>query len=307
MNIRIFTAEAAAAPVSKSDLRSQRALVRSATKELNKQQKALDRMEQRFAKQNPGAGAAPRNPKPSATAQPEVDLTGISRRELVKMLVESRKLDKPADARGVPVADLRALFLKKRKPRGSRPSPKPSAAPATPAPKASTKGGMTIEKQQEALKGIKKYSPSMKGAKWQKILNANATVNPKQEGFWRNPHKIAEDLTGYPYPVKFSVPGYVKKDFLERLIDIETNAASGGRHERGHSPNRWTGKGDNGSGALKYKGWHWPQGYRTYIKGGMPPTRAFYNHIMGEDLPGLPEYPEVPRKTVKKQGRWAKS
>lgn len=91
-----------------------------------------------------------------------------------------------------------------------------------------------------------------------------------------------------PFPVITSAVGYVRKDFLARLEITETSHAFRKQY-RGWSTNRWTGEA-NGSGEYQLSGWSWPEGYKTYLKAGVLPSREFYKFIMGKDLASLPSY-----------------
>jgi len=112
---------------------------------------------------------------------------------------------------------------------------------------------------------------------------SNKGVNFQTFGFWRpTPSKGAT-----PFPVAMKVPGYSKTDFVKRLKAKEARASKW--PERGFSPNRWDGT-KNGiqtyySASAKLL---WPEGTMTYLKAGVPPSRAFYKFVMGKELAALP-------------------
>lgn len=136
------------------------------------------------------------------------------------------------------------------------------------------------------LKQYRKYDPLiMKGKKWFAELNDGTAFPPKIEGFWRSNFKT---IKGYPWPVPMSVPGYNRAAFVKALQAAQLKASTG-TGGRGLSPHRWTGEG-NFNSEYMYKGWKFPGGYITYIRQGVPPSRAFYKLITGEDNPNLPTY-----------------
>lgn len=162
----------------------------------------------------------------------------------------------------------------------NRPSPKPT----TSAPKPSS----TQRKPSDInLRDYKSFDPAtMKGKKWYDALNEGFAFPKMKEGFWRAKFKPKRgDI--FPFPVKMSVAGYNRKSFVAQLEETESKLR--GHPFSGMSPHRWTGK-NNGISEFRYKGWKWPQGYITYIRQGVPPSREFYKVITGEDNANLPTY-----------------
>lgn len=93
-----------------------------------------------------------------------------------------------------------------------------------------------------------------------------------------------------PWPVIFEVEGYDKDAFNHKLTLLQQlNPNLTTKMYRGVSLNRLTGE-FNGNAEYELGGWVWPAGYIAYICMGVPPSRAFYEFVMGVDLPTLPTY-----------------
>jgi hypothetical protein len=117
--------------------------------------------------------------------------------------------------------------------------------------------------------------------------NADARIYNKTEGYWRQ--SVNDKSDKLPWPVPHDVVGYDKDKFLDKLSEVEKEAESIGY--RGYSIHRLTNQ-LNGSREFRHKGWRWPEGLRSYIQHGVPPTREFHMLITGIDVRGLPEYKE---------------
>lgn len=97
-----------------------------------------------------------------------------------------------------------------------------------------------------------------------------------------------ESEPSLPWPVAyFDIDGYDILFFLSKLAMKEKTAEL--HNYRGFSIHRLTGK-VNGIGEYESSGWRWPEGYRSYIEMGVPPSRAFHRFITGIDIVGLPRY-----------------
>ena len=123
-------------------------------------------------------------------------------------------------------------------------------------------------------------------------LNIGCAQQPKTAGFWRENEKIKEGDrypvgSLLPFPVMLKLEAYHLDEFLTQLSKIERKARS--KRFKGWSTNRWDGS-SNGSSEFNYKGWRWPAGYRTYLEGGLLPSKTFFKFIMGYDLPGLQQF-----------------
>jgi hypothetical protein len=133
-------------------------------------------------------------------------------------------------------------------------------------------------------------------------LNDNSKFPYKVEGYWRSMAVIPpkDDLPGanmrhyvnmqgaeFPWPVPVTPTGFDQDAFLIKLMALESTLKP--LRYRGISRNRLTGE-SNGCAEYEYADWKWPEGYKEYIKNGVPPSRAFYNFVMGEDLDTLPTY-----------------
>lgn len=124
----------------------------------------------------------------------------------------------------------------------------------------------------------------MKGEEWFKRINGKSKKLPNIEGYWRSTFKTNG---GLPFPVPMAVEGYSKGEFLKALRAKQRAAKHTGYH--GYSPHRWTNS-PNMSGEYKLGKWAWPEGYETYVKAGVPPSRAFYKFITGNTNSKLPTY-----------------
>lgn len=114
-------------------------------------------------------------------------------------------------------------------------------------------------------------------------VNAKCKFPRKVFGYWRRDiDKSSVDTL--PFPVKMPVE-YDKRAFLSKLRDAQRNARLDAY--KGTSKHRWTGK---CAGCKEYSldGWKWPEAAITYIKSGVPPSKAFYKFIMGTELATLP-------------------
>lgn len=136
---------------------------------------------------------------------------------------------------------------------------------------------------------LKDYSAydikSMTGQLWFDAINGRSKRRASTEGYWRPQFNAA--LGGLPFPVPMKVKGYNKTAFLAALTKVQSKAKF--VTARGLSPNRWTGK-SNGAKEYTSGKWSWPSGLSYYLNKDVPPSRAFYNFIMGKDLAGLPTY-----------------
>lgn len=124
----------------------------------------------------------------------------------------------------------------------------------------------------------------MQGKEWQKVINSGCKFPAKTEGYWRDTFKPGKSKK-LPFPIISSVAGYDKADFLEKLAKAQRSARK--KHYKGTSPNRWTGK-PNGSAEYSDGVFRWPEGYRSYVSKGVPPSKAFYKHITGKTNANLP-------------------
>lgn len=172
---------------------------------------------------------------------------------------------------------------------------------AKPKPDQKPKPAATIEVntdgKKEAFKKTryKKFNPTMKGKKWFNELNEGCSFPENIEGYWRDNVDRTSEGDSLPFPIAMPVPGYDRRTFYNQLMDFEdTNTRASGRSGRGRSPDRWTGELIPGAGELVprrgAKKFSWPIAYSSYIKRGVPPSRAFYKFITGEDNPNLPTY-----------------
>lgn len=140
-------------------------------------------------------------------------------------------------------------------------------------------------KENQKTKTYRGYDPlTMKGAKAFKEINGTSAFPKNVEGYWRASLKEKSTL---PFPIVYKPAGYDKKAFLEKLEKVQSRADTA--QSKGRSPSRWDGTA-NGSMDYKYRGWIWPSGLMTYFKGGVPPSQAFYELIMGKELATLPTY-----------------
>lgn len=131
-------------------------------------------------------------------------------------------------------------------------------------------------------------------------FNAASAFPEKVEGYWRvsgvlttEPRSSYEaEQAKYPWPVPFQTPpeGYDQDYFLDRLLALEAHEETKVVAYRGSSPHRLDDGKNNGNSEFERDGWHWPAGYRNYIKLGVPPSRAFYQFVTGNDLDTLPTY-----------------
>lgn len=126
-----------------------------------------------------------------------------------------------------------------------------------------------------------------KGKALFKELNEGRFFPEGIEGYWRPTPKSKEKL---PFPVALKVSGYDKEAFIDALSKRQKKARL--LNYKGYSKHRWT-KERNGAGEYSVGKWKWPEGYITYIRDGVLPSRAFYNFVMKTDLPNLPELHEV--------------
>lgn len=177
---------------------------------------------------------------------------------------------------------------------GKKPTTKPK-------PTQKPKPASTVEVNADGRKApfkktrYKKFNPSMKGKKWFNELNEGCSFPENVEGYWRNSVDRASEDDSLPFPIAMPVAGYNRRTFYSQLMDYEdVNARISGRAGRGRSPDRWTGELIPGAGELVSrkdgKRFSWPIAYSTYVKRGVPPSRAFYKFITGEDNPNLPTY-----------------
>lgn len=125
---------------------------------------------------------------------------------------------------------------------------------------------------------------NLKGRKEHERVNEGYRFPDKVEGFWRFTREADEDL---PWPVIFRPQGFYKTVFIANLHAVESRARR--RYLKGNSFSRLTGDA-NGSMEYEFEGWRWPSGLSHYIEKGVPPSRAFYQFIMGSDLGTLPSY-----------------
>jgi hypothetical protein len=137
-----------------------------------------------------------------------------------------------------------------------------------------------------------KKIPRFSGQKTWCKLNIGCYQEPKTAGFWResapfDPKERFPAGQRLPFPVRMKLETFDLDAFLTKLEKVEAKAHR--NHFKGWSTNRWDGS-QNGSCELKYKGWRWPVGYRTYIEGGLLPSKTFFKFIMGYELEGLPAF-----------------
>lgn len=119
-------------------------------------------------------------------------------------------------------------------------------------------------------------------------LNEGCYWEEGQEGFWRERgSRMLSRNDTLPFPVVQKCRGYNKAEFLLALDNVQFKIKP--KVFRGMSPNRWTGE-FNGCAEFQVDNWKWPEGYRTYIVGGVLPSREFYNFITGKTLKGLPSF-----------------
>lgn len=130
-------------------------------------------------------------------------------------------------------------------------------------------------------------------------VNGESAFPDHIEGYWRqavwpDKDKLSSNydrkVASYPWPVVFDVEGYNKDEFVGKLVmlkQLDPNANV--VNYRGFSVHRITGA-VNGIGEYVLYGWTWPTGYMAYLSMGVPPSRAFYKWVTGEDLPALPSY-----------------
>ena len=125
-------------------------------------------------------------------------------------------------------------------------------------------------------------------------LNATSKFPKRIEGYWRNKEELPapiqsgrssfrthyeKEVSLYPWPVVMDIPEFDRQDFINHLVEIEEVLEQ--VLYRGMSFCRLTGE-NRGCGEYEFNGWSWPAGYLEYIRLGVPPSRAFYNFIMGE-------------------------
>ena len=131
-----------------------------------------------------------------------------------------------------------------------------------------------------------KYDPKvMKGREYFEKINGKSKALPFVEGFWRDTY--ASKVNGLPFPVPMSVKGYSWAKFKPMLEDFQDHSQT--QPGRGTSPHRWTGKPNGGNTYMRGK-WKWPSGLTSYFSKGVPPSRAFYLFVTGEDNTYLPTY-----------------
>lgn len=123
-------------------------------------------------------------------------------------------------------------------------------------------------------------------------LNTGCSFPENVEGYWRQRRECSMDRIRLPWPVPFEVEGYNKYEFVGKLIEKQMDNRVEVISYRGWSINRLTGR-ENGSTEYKLDGWHWPVGYVSYLIAGVPPSRAFYEFVTGEDIPSLPDYGRI--------------
>ena len=136
-------------------------------------------------------------------------------------------------------------------------------------------------------------------------LNDNSKFPDKVEGYWRQMavippkdnlpganvrHFINMDGAEFPWPVRLTPTGFDQDAFLIKLMALESTLNP--LRYRGISMNRLTGE-SNGCAEYEHDEWKWPEGFKEYIKNGVPPSRAFYSFVMGKDLDTLPTYGRV--------------
>ncbi|MNQ80700.1 hypothetical protein D3C85_956910 [compost metagenome] len=118
-------------------------------------------------------------------------------------------------------------------------------------------------------------------------MNKDCFWDEKRAGFWRMSMVIPTSGKKLPYPVVTTCFGYKKAEFIFLLEELQAKVKP--HVFRGFAPNRWTGE-FNGCAEFRVDGWHWPEGYITYLKEGVLPSRSFYQFVTGKDLKGLPTY-----------------
>lgn len=131
-------------------------------------------------------------------------------------------------------------------------------------------------------------------------LNANSHFPNNIEGYWRPAMMKPEDIEmgregqmkswEYPWPVIFSPEGFNKVLFIEKLEAMERSENTSKTLYRGISPHRLLQNQMNGNAEFENGGWRWPQGYKSYIELGVPPSRAFYKFVTGIECESLPKY-----------------
>lgn len=117
-------------------------------------------------------------------------------------------------------------------------------------------------------------------------LNKGCYWDNKRAGFWR-PSAALLPGERLPFPVITTCFGYSKTAFIARLEEVQADLQP--RVFRGMAKNRWTGE-FNGCAEYRVDGWHWPEGYLTYLKAGVLPSGEFYQFVIGRHLKGLPTY-----------------
>lgn len=187
---------------------------------------------------------------------------------------EIARLDRERQSLTVKIAKLSAIITRAKE-KGETSAP----ASTSPAPKVS--GVLSPAEMKKTPFNHK----AMSGKEWFAAINGKSKAMSKVDGYWRE--KYSTQLSGLPFPVIMSVPGYNKTEFLAALAKAEKSASS--IPQKGFSPHRWTGR-SNGGNEFNLGGWRWPQGYRTYLSAGVPPSAKFYEFIMGKTCKRLPTY-----------------
>lgn len=113
-------------------------------------------------------------------------------------------------------------------------------------------------------------------------LNSGKVFPKNVFGYWRPGVKKSGRL---PFPVALQVRGYDKEKFIKKLKSVQSSSKK--TVYKGTAPNRWTG-GNAGASEYSKDGWRWPVAALTYIKAGVPPSKAFYKFITGRSLASLP-------------------
>lgn len=104
----------------------------------------------------------------------------------------------------------------------------------------------------------------------------------KIEGYWYECDRYDRTGEKYPMPVANTIDLSIKKDFIEKLKQIQK--ISHEIHYRGFSGCRICNC-LNGTFEYEYEDWVWPEGYLHYIQDhNVAPTKEFYDFIMNTEL-----------------------
>lgn len=123
-------------------------------------------------------------------------------------------------------------------------------------------------------------------------VNGKSKFPDMIEGYWRqHPTQRAtfenDEQAAYPWPLVVQCEDFDKHAFLDELERLEKKAEI--KRYRGLTINRLT-RETNGNSEYILDGWTWPQGYKEYIKLGVPSSQAFYKFVMKSELDTLPTY-----------------